>query len=200
MKKIPVWGVTGVIGSGKSVFCKILSEKYSFFWINTDKIVHDLYKYGNQGYKKIKEFFGEQFIGEAGVYRGRLRLLVAKSPQKLWILNKLIHPLVTHEVNKKIDQLAKQKTSKTFIGICLEAVYFEKESLGKFIDRLIVIEASDKQILVRLSNRKIPIEQLKKILKFQRENLQKEGIVVENNSDLESFYKKIERLVAMHGG
>lgn len=97
-----VIGVTGVIGSGKSTVCRYLEEKYGFHWIHADAIVHELYKFGGAGYKKIREYFGKNFVGPKGVLRGRLRQFILKTPQKLWILNQLIHPLVIHEVNKKV--------------------------------------------------------------------------------------------------
>lgn len=165
-------GVTGVIGSGKSTVCRILEKEFGFCWIDADKIVHELYQPGQPGYQKIKDYFGSQFVGAKGVHRGRLRRFVLKTPQKLWILNKLIHPLVVHEVNKKMREKP----------ICIEAVYFEPKDLGKFIDRLIIVDASDEIILKRLARRKIPHKQLMALLKFQRKNLPKQEAVIIKNA------------------
>ena len=104
-----VIGVTGVIGSGKSTLCRYLAETHGFEWINADEIVHSLYEKDQPGYKKIKEYFGQYYVGPKRVHRGRLRREALKSPQKLWILNNLIHPHVFHEVNKKIVQIKKHK-------------------------------------------------------------------------------------------
>ena len=86
MKETFVLGVTGVIGSGKSTACRILSEQLGFYWIEADAIVHELYKVGEPGYKKIREYFGDPFVGKYGVNRGRLRRFALQNPQKLWIL------------------------------------------------------------------------------------------------------------------
>ncbi len=180
-------GVTGVIGSGKSTVCRILEKKFGFHWIDADKVVHELYQPGRPGYQKIKDYFGVQFVGKKGVHRGRLRRFILKTPQKLWILNKLIHSLAVHEVNKKIIQ---SKSGR----ICLEAIYFEPNDLGKFIHQLVIVDASDKKILRRLAKRKIPQEQLAALLKFQRKNLLKSGIAIKNEGTITKLEKRIEAL------
>lgn len=190
-----ILGVAGVIGSGKSTLCKFLQDKYGFYWIEADEIVHELYKAGQPGYKKIKGYFGEQFVDPREVYRGRLRRLVLKNQHKFWILNKLIHPLVLHEVNKKIVQV---KGAAEGLKICIEAFYFEKNDLGKFINQLVIVDASDEIILKRLYRgskkyKKIPRDQLKILLKFQRKNLAPHGIRIRNKNTLENFYSEIAK-------
>lgn len=169
--KVFTLGVTGVIGSGKSTFCVYLKKKYKFHWIEADKLVHEkLYKAGQSGYQKIKDYFGKQFVGKKQVLRGRLRRFILKTHQKLLILNQLIHPLVIHEVNKKIIQLKQQYKEENLLKICIEATYFASNDLGKFIDKLLVVDAPDEVIIKRLKKRKIPLAQLKTLLKFQRKN------------------------------
>lgn len=187
-----VIGVTGVIGSGKSTLCRFLAEGYGFHWIDADKICHELYKNGKPGYKKIKKYFGNHFVGKQEVHRGMLRRFILKSPQKFYILNKLIHPLVTNKVNKKIVQLKKAYVkSKKPLGICIEAVYFGPHDLGKFIDQLVSVDAPDEVIFRRVKSRKIPAEQLRILLKFQRKNMPRKGIIIENNTSKNVLYKKI---------
>lgn len=225
-----VIGVTGVIGSGKSTLCEFLCEKHGFYWINADAVVHELYRFGQPGYKKIKEYFGDQFVGPKGVHRGRLRRFILKTHQKLWILNQLIHPLVVHEVNKKIaaysggNRRFPPRARHSFASlsrdsplfpcfarlgnprdpslahpalICIEAVYFEPKDLGKFIDKLIIVNATDDIIMRRLAKRKIPKKQLETLLKFQRKNLPKFGVRIENDSTLQNFSKKISTLLQL---
>lgn len=191
MKDCFILGVTGVIGSGKSTYCKFLQEHGGFTWINADEIVHELYQNGQAGYKKIREYFGNQFVGKREVHRGRLRRLVIGAQHKLWILNKLMHPLVAHQVNNKIVQLKKLAGShKKPILICIEAAYFDPSDLGKFIDRLLMVDAPDEIIMKRLKARKIPNKQLKTLLKFQRKNMPKGARVIRNDNSLKMFFAK----------
>lgn len=153
--KIFILGVTGVTGSGKSEFCRFLRRQFGFYWIPADKIVHNLYFAGKEGYKRIKKHFGEKFIGKKCVDRNKLREFILKNPAKLKLLNKLIHPLVVLKVNKKIVQIKRDHKSKNHIFICIEAFYFDKKNLGKFVDQVVVLDAPDEVILKRLKNRKI---------------------------------------------
>lgn len=162
-----VLGVTGVIGSGKSVFCKIL-QRLGFYWISADKFVHKLYRRGRPGYKKISEKFGSQFVNRVEVNRKKLREFVLKNPQRIRTLNELIHPLVAVGVNKKVVQIVRANKSKKQILICIEAVYFDRKNLGKFVNKIITINAPDGVILERLKGRGIPKKQLKKLLALQR--------------------------------
>lgn len=154
-QKIFILGVTGVTGSGKSEFCRFLRRQFGFYWISADKIVHNLYLAGKEGYKRIEKHFGEKFIGKKCVDRGKLREFVLKNPAKLKFLNKLIHPLVALEVNKKVVQIKRDHKSKNRIFICVEAFYFDKKNLGKFVDQIVTLDAPDEVILKRLKNRKI---------------------------------------------
>lgn len=196
-----VIGITGVIGSGKSTVCRYLEEKYGFHWIHADEIVHDLYKFGNAGYKKIREYFGENFVGPKCVLRGRLRQFILKTPQKLWILNQLIHPLILHEVNKKIVQLKKVNArSEKPLKICIEAIYFEPKDLGKFIDHLLIVHCPDEAILLRrLKHRKIPEKQLRTLIKFQQKILPKVGTRIKNTQSLQTLLKQVAELQMIQG-
>ncbi|MBI2453770.1 dephospho-CoA kinase [Candidatus Peregrinibacteria bacterium] len=189
MKKAFILGVTGVVGSGKSSLCRYLEANLGFHWINADAIVHELYRKGEPGYEKIKNYFGSRYVDKLGVNRNALRKFALKSPQKMWILNKLIHPLVFHIVNTKIAQIVRCNKAQNNIYICIEALYFDASDLGKYVDQLLVIDAPDDVILKRLRERNIPEQELKTLLLFQRKNLAHKGIRIMNEESLETFYQ-----------
>ena len=169
MSKPFVLGVTGVIASGKSTVCELLKVLYGFEVIDADAIVHELYKAGGSGYEKIRERFGEQFVNESEVLRGRLRQLVFKNHQKLWILNKTMHPLIWHEVNKKIDQLKALNEDKSKrLKICLEAFYMEPGDAASFCDQVLCVDAPNDVIRERLKKRELSSKEIEKILTLQR--------------------------------
>lgn len=176
-------GITGSFGVGKSTVCRIL-EKLGAKWIESDAIVHELYKPGKSGYLKIAGYFGKEFVDpKKGVKRDKLRNVVLQNPQKLWILQKLIHPLVIHEASKKFVRLSQP--------VCLEAIYFEKEDLGKLVDKL--IEVRRKPELVRKARVKEGKWNLEDIERFMRLSpiFPKPNFVIENNGTLEELEEKI---------
>ncbi len=110
-----VVGVAGVIGSGKSTFCRFLQREFGFHYINADKIVHKLYEAGGNGYEAVKKHFGVGFVSPARVQRGKLRNFLLKNPGKIRILNRLIHTLVFKVVNKKFVHI--KRCNKGGLGI-----------------------------------------------------------------------------------
>lgn len=163
-----ILGVTGVIGGGKTTFCRFLRRQFGFYYISTDKIVHNLYLAGHEGYKRIEKYFGGKFVNGMSVDRNHLRKFILKNSAKSKILNRLIHPLVAQEVNKKVVQLQRGRKGKTSISVCIEAIDFDQKYLGKIVDQVVKLDAPDEIIFQRLKKRNLPKGELKKILKLQR--------------------------------
>ncbi|MBI5755072.1 dephospho-CoA kinase, partial [Candidatus Peregrinibacteria bacterium] len=93
-----ILGVTGKIGVGKSTVCAIMARLGAKV-IDADKVVSALYEQGCAGATKIRHFFGEDFLLKNGrVNNRKLRATVFHDEKKLSILEKMIHPLVTHEI------------------------------------------------------------------------------------------------------
>lgn len=185
-----ILGVSGVIGSGKSTFCELLVKKAGYFWINTDMVTHHLYLAGNQGYKKIKDYFGDEFVNKKEVQRNRLRKLIIKSPQKIFILNRLMHSVVSHEVSKKVVRIVNgNKNGKS--RICIESAYFEQDGLGDLISKFVFLDCEDKIALRRVGKRKLPSKEIKLLLEFQRKYIKFKGERVPNNGSKAALYAKM---------
>ena len=61
-----VIGITGGIGSGKSVVTSLLRDKFDAAVIDTDTIGHEIMEIGKSAYKKVVEIFGNKVIAEDG--------------------------------------------------------------------------------------------------------------------------------------
>src|SRR3989339_1613059 len=134
VKKPFVLGVCGKIASGKSTVLSVF-KKHGWFTIDADKIVHELYKSGMPGQRRISDFFGEEFMKKDGsVNRVKLRGVVFDNAKKLNILNRLIHPLVLAEVLKILSN------SRDVKNVTLEAIYFEDKIFDKVIDKILIVE------------------------------------------------------------
>jgi dephospho-CoA kinase len=89
-----VIGVTGGIGSGKSVVCRIFS-KLGIPVYEADAAVHQLYeKYPELTEKIVKEIPGDFSDKNGKINRKKLGEIVFSDPVKLKVLNNLVHPVV----------------------------------------------------------------------------------------------------------
>ncbi len=160
MKKF-VLGISGFIGSGKTTVSRLFEELGAYF-IDADVVVDDLYSPGGAGIKKIQNFFGNEYILNNGsLNRKKLAKVVFADPKKLRILNTLIHPLVTAEVQKILD-----KVKSNFI--VLEATYFEKKQLLQFVSALLWVECNAEKAYLNIQNsRKMDPVLFKNILSLQ---------------------------------
>lgn len=83
--------------SGKTTFLNELSKK----GINTfhvDKFVSELYKPGQEGYKRVIETFGPHFVNEEGIDKNELTKAVILDRSILEKLNMIVMPLIQEEL------------------------------------------------------------------------------------------------------
>ncbi len=182
-----VVGIAGYMGSGKSTVAAYFAEKGAKL-IDADEVVNDLYEPNHDGYLKIANYFGAEYVSKNGqLNRKKLASFVFKDLKKLKILNYLIHPLVASETQKIID-----KTTENFI--VLEAVYFEEKHLGRLVDAIIWVDAPAELLKERALQRPGMSEDLvRRILKAQVKP-EKIDYVVNNNGDLKNLYQQLDEI------
>lgn len=179
-----IFGICGKIASGKSEVLKIL-KKNGFHCIYADKIVHDSYKSGGVGCKKIAAVFGVKFLNKKGeVDREKLRDEVFNDENKLRLLNDIIHPVVYVEI---ADILSKMKPSE---NVAIEAVYFDEDFLSDFVDRLLWVERPmDQMIEVLVVKRGFSMELAEKAIDY-----------VHKPNEIDFTLKNIAALTSLESG
>jgi dephospho-CoA kinase len=94
-------GLTGGIGSGKSVVGLMLAELGAQI-IDTDQISKQLTATGGDGIESIRTAFGEEFIGSDGALnRLRMREWVFAYPHERRRLEAILHPLIQIEADRQ---------------------------------------------------------------------------------------------------
>ncbi|MBU1019310.1 MAG: dephospho-CoA kinase [Patescibacteria group bacterium] len=166
--------IIGIIGggaSGKTFAGKFFASLGAGF-IDCDQIVGELYDENGLGTRKIAEFFGDEFIKNSKVNRAKLGRFIAKNEKKLRILEKIMHPIVLSELQKKIDKSQK------------ELIFVEIGAPGEKFMNL-----CEKTIEIQAKNRKIKKKYLQQIDKFKK--LPKADITIQNTFDKKSFEEKL---------
>ena len=107
--RLPVLGITGGIGSGKSEVLKYLSEQPGFIVVESDKLAHRLMAPGEVAWKKVVEAFGTGILGDMGMIdRARLGSIVFNDPDKLEQLNNAVHPCVKEYIFDDIRKASEE--------------------------------------------------------------------------------------------
>lgn len=166
MKKPLLVGVTGIIGSGKTTVCKIFeSLNTPVFYADQEakKILSD-----NPNVKEqiIKWFGKSSYIGNE-LNRKHIAAIAFNQPQKLQLLNGLIHPLIEQ---KFTDWALLQST--TYV-VKEAALLFESKSFLS-LDAVIAVQSNESQSMERTVKRdQISVKQVRDRMKNQFTQTQK---------------------------
>jgi dephospho-CoA kinase len=99
-------GLTGGIGSGKSTVSSMLAARGAEI-IDADAITREVQQPGSAVVNAIAERFGDEVLDtERGLIRARLAEIVFSDPGALQELNKIVHPAVGAEINRRVNLLA----------------------------------------------------------------------------------------------
>jgi dephospho-CoA kinase len=138
-----VIGLTGNIGTGKSVVRKML-EHLGAYGIDADALSHRTIAQGAPGYQPVLEAFGKWVLGPDGqIDRQRLARIVFSDPEGLVKLESIIHPLV----GQAVDVLVRRATQKV---IAVEAIKLLEAGLAARCDSIWVVVASPEVQIARL--------------------------------------------------
>ena len=100
-----VIGITGGIGSGKSLVTGIMKEKYHALILDTDGIAKKQMEPGGVSYPEVIEFFGPEILNQEGaIDRHKLSMIVFEDKDKRLKLNEITHPKVLVEVKEEIER------------------------------------------------------------------------------------------------
>ena len=89
-----VYGLTGVIGSGKSTVAELF-ERCGAYVIDADKLAREAVLPGSRGLAALSAAFGERVVGPTGeLNRALVAELVFSDPTKRKQLETILHPLI----------------------------------------------------------------------------------------------------------
>jgi dephospho-CoA kinase len=187
-----VIGITGGIGSGKSTVSRILSEKLNAPILDADKIAKEAVN-SPEIILKIKKFFGESIFDNPQIInREKLSDIVFSNENKLLELNKIIHPYVIEEIEKKVNEL-KQDNEYIILDVPLP-----NESFINLSDKIIVVVANEETRIKRVMTRSnLSEDSVKKRIEKQMpvENYIKlADFLIKNNSSMVDLVEKINEI------
>ncbi|MBR5509603.1 MAG: dephospho-CoA kinase [Lachnospiraceae bacterium] len=191
MKKI---GVTGGVGAGKSTVLNYLRDMYDAQIVLADLVGHEVMESGQEAYEQIVEQFGQEIVGaDSYIDRKNLGALVFADPEKLRILNGIVHPAVKKEILRRIEQA--RKNGKACVVV--EAALFLEENYDAFCDETWYIYTNEELRRERLRvSRGYSDERIDQIIAVQKrheEFLERCQFVIDNNGTEADTHRQIDR-------
>ncbi|MER5751012.1 dephospho-CoA kinase [Streptomyces sp. NPDC002088] len=137
-------GLTGGIGAGKSEVSRLLVERGAVL-IDADRIAREVVAPGTPGLAAVADAFGEEVLAEDGsLDRPRLGSIVFADPEKLAVLNSIVHPLVGAR-SRELESAAAEDSV-----VIHDVPLLAENSLAPLYDVVVVVDASPETQLDRL--------------------------------------------------
>lgn len=198
-KYIPAIGITGGVGSGKSVVMDLLEKEFGAAVILADLVAHDLMEPGAISYRQIVNEFGTEILNKDGqIDRPSLSRIVFGQPEKLQILNAITHPNVKQEIMSRISQFRKEG-KVPFIAV--EAALLIEEGYDDLLDALWYVYVDEEIRIQRLKEGRGYSEE--KSRSIMQQQLKEEtfrnrcSCVIDNNGDVESVRKQLKAILPL---
>lgn len=182
-------GITGGIGSGKSLACRYL-EELGYKVIYADKIAKELYASNKALLKKLAAEFGKSILSSDGTLnRINARKAIFSNKKNIKRVNSIVHPFVFREMDRIVAGI------KDRIIFFEAAIMFESGSY-KRMNYVVLIYADKETRIKRIINRDgVKRRDVLKLMKLQldeREKLKRADFVIKNNSTAAELKKKIK--------
>ncbi|MCU1533165.1 MAG: dephospho-CoA kinase [Arthrobacter sp.] len=185
-------GLTGGIASGKSVVASRLRELGAVL-IDADALARAVVEPGSPGLAQVVDAFGTAIVtADGGLDRAGLGALVFGNPERLAVLNGIIHPLVRERAAALVDAAPGGAVVVQDIPLLVET------GQGSRFHLVVVVDAPDKLRVQRMvDHRNMTAEDAHARMAAQaarEERLAAADIVLDNSGTREALRDAVDRL------
>src|SRR3972149_2711054 len=189
-----VIGLTGSIGTGKSTVAECLARRGAVV-INADEVGHRAFLPNTPIWEEVVAAFGRGILGEGEeIDRKRLGEIVFNAPEKLQLLNQIMHPRMKDMMAAQIARLREEGVE---VAVVEAALLIEARWAG-LADQVWVTTASEDTVIRRLASRNgLSEEQVRARIRSQMPPEEKLGyadVAVDTNCTLAEVEEKVAQL------
>lgn len=200
LSPVPVIGLTGGIGSGKSTAAAVF-RSLGVPIVDADAISRALTAPRAEGSLAVARRFGEDFLDEhRAMNRARMRELVFSNSAARLELEAVLHPLIGRDVRRAFATLSPDTPYAVFDCPLL----LENNTWRGFVSRVLVIDLAEDAAVERVGRRSgLAPETVRSILRSQlprRVRLDAADDIVYNGSTPEALADRIKLLHKIYGG
>lgn len=185
-----VIGLTGGIGAGKSTVAQLF-HAYHIPIIDADLIAREITELNQPAFNAIVAHFGKQILLANRLDRRKLREIIFKDEIERQWLEALLHPLIIAEMQQRL------KTLKAPYCIMVIPLLVETGPYP-FINRILVVDASEQTQLLRVTQRdqfkEIDIKAMIEAQIKRKQRLEKAHDIILNDSTLEVLEAQVKKL------
>ncbi len=187
-------GLTGGIGSGKSVVADLLRQQGATI-IDADRLGHQAYTPNSEAWRQVIAAFGEAILtAEGEIDRRKLGAIVFSDPAQLQRLNAIMHPLMAGMLQQRKLQLSEAGVA---VAVVEAAVLFEA-GWETLVDEVWTTVAPDDAVIERLRQRSgLSAQESTKRINSQmpsQDRIRRSDVVIENASDLDTLRRQVKTL------
>jgi len=191
---IPVIGLTGGIGAGKSTVTQMLEELGAAV-IDADKVGHQIYLPDLPAWREIVATFGQGVLNaDRTINRQALGKIVFTDPEALRTLNHIVHPKMYERMAELIAELHTREGMK---AIVVEAAVLIEANWVSLVDQVWVVVASEAVVVDRLAQqRSLLPDQVRTRIAAQLSNderLKHAQVVIRNDGSMEQVHTAVRQ-------
>ena len=185
-----VVGLTGGIGSGKSLAAQFFAELGALV-IDADQLARDAIERGSDGFDELIATFGDSILSNGLVDRRALGELVFRDAEAKKKLEGIIHPIVRREFEEAVQSLEQDQ-----ILIYEIPLLFETKAMERF-DYIVTVEADMQLRKDRLLKKGLRNSEVESRIAAQASREERVSIadqVFENNGSEDELLRSVENL------
>ena len=185
-----VVGLTGGIGSGKSLAAQFFAELGALV-IDADQLARDAIERGSDGFDQLIATFGDSILTNGLVDRRALGELVFRDKDAKRKLEGIIHPIVRQEFEEAVQSLEKDQ-----VLIYEIPLLFETKAMERF-DYIVTVESDLELRKERLLKKGLRISEIESRIAAQASREERTSIadhVFENNGSEDELLRSVENL------
>ena len=177
---------------GKTETGKMFSY-FGFPLYDADAAVHKLYGPGQKGSEKVKKKFPNAINSDGSVNRESLSKEVLEDPEKIKILENIIHPLVGEDREEFFKKNSKAK------AIVLDIPLLFETGGEKFVDLVVVVDApreiQEERVLSRPNMTKSKFDKIVAKQIPNDEKKKKADFIIDTSVSIDDARNQVENIV-----
>ena len=190
-------GLTGGMGSGKSLAAKFFAEQGAHI-IDADQLSRELVRPGHPALKEIVDAFGEDILEPSGYLdREALAKIIFDDTENKSALEAILHPKIIVREQEKYLSISASNPAAIVI---VDAALLIESGNYKNVDKVIVVQSREEQQIQRILSRGLQsydqaIARIKNQMSFE-EKSKYADYILDNQSQEEDLRQKVQEIYA----